>query len=159
MARGALRHGAELHGHEPVTAWHEDDHGVSVTTPKRTYQADRVVFAGGAWTDRVVTDLGVPLTVTRQTFGWFAPRSEAPLQLGTLPSWFFDVGDGWGYYGFPALPGQPGFKIALHKPGEVTTPDTIVTLVPPVRITFHLVTPLNRIRARSIVRDCERVPL
>lgn len=121
----ALRHGAELHGHEPVTAWHEDDHGVSVTTPKRTYHADRVVFAGGAWTDKLVTDLGVPLTVTRQTFGWFAPKNPIPLELGTLPSWFIDIGDGWGHYGFPLLPGQPGFKVALHKPGVVTTVDKI----------------------------------
>jgi len=121
----ALQHGAELHGHEPVTKWQEDGDGITVTTNRRTYQADRIIFAGGAWTDAIVTDLGVPLTVTRQTFGWFTPRNESALALGALPSWFIDVGDGWGYYGFPLLSGQPGFKVALHKPGEQTTAHSV----------------------------------
>jgi sarcosine oxidase len=121
----AKQNGAQLYENEPVTAWHEDHHGVCVATNRNTYHADRVVFAGGAWTDRLVRDLGVPLTVTRQTFGWFAPNNETPLKLGTLPSWFIDVGDGWGHYGFPLLPGQPGFKIALHKPGPVTDVQTV----------------------------------
>ena len=121
----AHMHGAVLREHEPVTAWHEDDHGVSVTTDQGTYHADRVLFAGGAWTDRLVKDLGVPLTITRQTMGWFTPINETPLKLGTLPSWFIDVGEGWGHYGFPLIPGYTGFKIALHKPGAETDVDSV----------------------------------
>lgn len=119
------QHGARLQDNEPVTDWHEDGHGVAVTTTKNTYHADHVVFAGGAWTDRLVRDLGVPLTVTRQTFGWFAPKNETPLKLGTMPSWFIDVGDGWGHYGFPLLPDQPGFKFSLHKPGLTVDVDSV----------------------------------
>ena len=121
----AKQHGAELHEQEPVTAWHEDDHGVVVTTSLDTYHADHVIFASGAWTDRLVKDLGVDLKVTRQTFGWFTPTNEAPLKLGTLPSWFIDLGDGWGHYGFPLLPDQPGFKFSLHKPGSVVSVDSV----------------------------------
>ena len=121
----AREHGATLHDQEPVTDWHEDDHGVSVTTTKNAYHADHVLFAGGAWTDRLVKGLGVALTVTRQTFGWFEPVNETPLKLGAMPSWFIDVGEGWGHYGFPLLPGESGFKIALHKPGEVTDVDSV----------------------------------
>lgn len=121
----AKRHGAELHEQEPVTDWHEDGHGVAVTTRKNTYHADHVVFAGGAWTDRLVRDLGVPLQVTRQTFGWFEPINEAALKLGTLPSWFIDVGGGWGHYGFPLLPDQPGFKFSLHQPGPRVDVDSV----------------------------------
>ncbi|MEO0476017.1 MAG: N-methyl-L-tryptophan oxidase [Planctomycetota bacterium] len=121
----ARKHGAQLNEREPVTAWHEDEHGVEVTTSNNTYHADHVLFAGGAWTNRLVRDLGVKLTITRQTFGWFEPKNASPLKLGMLPCWFIDVGDGWGHYGFPMLPGQPGFKFTLHQPGEVVGLDTI----------------------------------
>lgn len=56
----ALRHGAELHGQEEVVRWSADGAGVQVFTERGTYRAARVVFCGGAWTDRLVRDLGVP---------------------------------------------------------------------------------------------------
>ncbi len=47
--------------------------------------------------------------------------SDAALfQLGRFPCWLSGA-----YYGFPALPDHPGFKVAKHWRGELTDPNTV----------------------------------
>jgi sarcosine oxidase len=127
----ALRHGAELHGHEPALEWQADRRGVSVRTSRDTYSARNIVICGGAWSDRLIRDLGVPLKVTRQVVGWVQPRKPELFAFGTMPVWAIDHPDGTQHYGFPMLQGdvfgsaRPGFKIAHHWHGPVTNPDTI----------------------------------
>jgi sarcosine oxidase len=122
----AMRHGAELHGQEQVVAWESSAHGVSVRTTKATYSAAKVIFCGGAWTDKLVRDLGVPLTVTRQPLVWVWPKTPDQFELGKFPVWILEHRDGSNHYGFPMLPDNPGFKLASHKrsaPTEIETLD------------------------------------
>jgi sarcosine oxidase len=121
----AMRHGAEIHGNEPVVHWKTDGAGATVTTTRETYAADEIVFCGGAWSDKLVKDLGVKLTVTRQVLGWVQPQRRDPFLLGVLPVWGIDKGDGTLYYGFPLMNDNPGLKVAHHAPGEIADPDTI----------------------------------
>jgi sarcosine oxidase len=121
----AMRHGAEIHGNEPVVSWASNGAGVTVQTARETYAADKIVFCGGAWSDKLVTDLGVKLTVTRQIMGWVQPTRRDYFLLGVLPVWAIDNHDGTLYYGFPLLPDTPGLKVAHHGPGPVADPDTI----------------------------------
>jgi len=121
----ALRDGAELHGHESVKAWSADDSGVRVTTDRGEYHAGRIVFCGGAWSDKLVRDLGVPLRVTRQVLGWVWPKKPEAFGLDRLPVWMIDHLDGSCHYGFPMMPDNPGFKLAHHHPGLPTDPDTV----------------------------------
>jgi sarcosine oxidase len=129
FAEQALRHGAELHSFEPVVDWSSDSNGVIVRTARATYQADRLVFCGGAWSERLLGEIGVKLTVTRQVLGWVWPKEPAMFQLNTLPVWAIDHPDGTQHYGFPMMPagdfGRPGFKIAHHFHGDPTTADAI----------------------------------
>src|SRR5687768_2220204 len=104
----AMRHGASVHGNEPVLRWKSDNGGVTVTTTKGTYHAGHLVFCGGAWSDKLVTDLGVKLVVTRQVLGWVQPRRRDLFQPGVLPVWALDNDDGTLYYGFPLSPESPG---------------------------------------------------
>ena len=119
----ALRRGAELHGREAVTSWERDGDGVIVRTTKGEYAAAKVIFCGGAWTDRLVRDLGVPLVVTRQPMGWVWPKAPSQFELGQMPVWFIEHRDGSNHYGFPMLPGTPGLKLAMHVPGATTAAD------------------------------------
>jgi sarcosine oxidase len=121
----AMRHGASIHGNEPVRRWTSGNHGVTVTTTRGTYHAGHLVFCGGAWSDKLITDLGVKLLVTRQVLGWVQPKRRDYFQLGVLPVWAIDNGDGTLYYGFPLTPESPGVKVAHHGPGPATDPDTI----------------------------------
>src|ERR1700722_5579783 len=121
----AMRRGAELHGHEPVTSWEPCGDGVIVRTPKANYNAAKVIFCGGAWTDQLVRDLGVPLTVTRQPLVWVWPKSPDWFALGEFPVWILEHRDGTNHYGFPMLPDNHGLKIASHKRSAPTDIETL----------------------------------
>src|SRR3954466_11962457 len=45
----ALAHGAEIHAHEPITAWHATDGGVVVETERGRYLASQLVGTAGPW--------------------------------------------------------------------------------------------------------------
>ncbi len=119
----AMRRGAAVRGNTRVLNWDVDATGVTVTTDRGVFRGGQVVFAGGAWSDRLVKDLGVPLRVTRQALGWVQPRRPELFSLGTLPAWAIDHGDGLIHYGFPMMADVPGFKLAHHNPGPTFDPD------------------------------------
>ena len=121
----AMRHGATLHGNEPAQSWKSDAKSVTVTTTNNTYQADQLIITSGAWTSKLLTDLNVKLDVTRQVMGWVQPKRRDPFLLGAIPVWAIGHDDGSLHYGFPITAESPAMKIAHHKPGEPTDPDTI----------------------------------
>jgi sarcosine oxidase len=121
----AMRQGAELHGREPVLEWRSTGSGVEVRTAAGTYAAAHLVFCGGAWSAKLVRDLGVSLVVTRQVMAWFwPPRDAETFDLGRFPVWAIDAPDVPFTYGFPIHPdGAAGLKIALHAIGPTTDAD------------------------------------
>ncbi len=122
----AMRRGAEIHGREPVTSWETNGEGVVVRTAKADYAAAKVIFCGGAWTDRLVRDLGVPLTVTRQPQVWVWPKQPDPFELGRMPVWIMEHRDGSNHYGFPMLPDGHGLKVATHvRPAPVADVESL----------------------------------
>jgi sarcosine oxidase len=133
----ALRHGAELRGHEPALEWKSQGGSVTVRTAKDTYSARHLVICGGAWTRQLCAQGDAPLTVTRQVLGWVQPKRPEMFVHGVMPVWAIDHPDGTQHYGFPMLDGEafgsarPGFKIAHHWHGPATTADTIDRLPTP----------------------------
>jgi sarcosine oxidase len=125
FAEQALRRGAELHGREPVIDWTADAQGVTVRTSREVYHAGHLIFCGGAWSGRLMSDVGVPLRVTRQVMGWVWPREPQRFALGEFPAWAIGNADGSLHYGFPMMPDNPGFKISHHAPGQATEPDRV----------------------------------
>ena len=121
----AMRHGAEIHGNEAVVKWETSDRGATVTTTRDTYEADEVIFCGGAWTSKLVRDLGIELLVTRQALGWVQPPRRDRFQLGAFPVWAIGHDDGSLHYGFPMRAEAPGLKVAHHTPGIAIDPDAI----------------------------------
>ena len=129
--------GATLHDNERVESYETGGARVRVKTSHGEYEADRLIFACGAWATRVVRDLGVQITPTRQILGWVTPRNPAPFTPGTCPVWAIDcpredpalnLRAGL-YYGFPLDAGATGpegrgFKLARHAIGPPTDPDT-----------------------------------
>lgn len=121
----AMRHGAAVHGHEPVQGWSTTHRHVTVETKRATYNADRLLICGGAWSTKLMAGLGVELSVTRQVLGWVWPKKPALFDLDTLPGWGIDDGEGHWYYGFPMLDGGVGFKLARDWKATPVDPDTI----------------------------------
>lgn len=124
MARLAIESGAQIHGREAVKGWRREGDIYEVETERATYAAKRLVQTCGAWTSRVVGELGVKLVVTRQVLAWMWPHGHERYALGTFPCWAIETAGGVDY-GFPMLPWHPGLKAARHVRGIVTEPDSV----------------------------------
>ena len=125
QAKLAANLGAEIHSQEPVVEWHTDAEAVVVQTTRQKYEADHLILAGGAWSQQLLAELNLPLTVTRQVLAWYRPDDPQSFALGRFPIWFVEIQPGCGHYGFPLIEGNDGIKIALDMPGQVTNPEAI----------------------------------
>jgi sarcosine oxidase len=96
-----------------------------VRTSRGEYLAKHLIVCGGAWSGKLLADLGVPLLVTRQVLGWVTPRDPQPFALGIFPVWAAENPDGTLQYGFPVMPGEQRLKVAWHGPGSPTDPDAV----------------------------------
>jgi sarcosine oxidase len=122
----AQRHGADLRFEERVTGWSGSGSGLTVTTDRGTYTADRIVVAAGAWLPKLAPELALPLTVERNVVFWFKPTTSAEVfGADRLPVWIMELDEEHAYYGFPALPGQ-GPKISRHHGGTAVDPDRVL---------------------------------
>lgn len=119
--------GAELRFGEPVVSWEATGSGVRVRTEGGVYEAGRLVVSAGAWAGELLSDLGLPLEVTRQILFWFRPlggiQAFAPEKL---PIWIYEPDDGNMFYSFPAVDGADTVKAAFFRAdGTPTDPNTI----------------------------------
>jgi len=117
--------GAEARFNEPVMAWAPDGAGVCVTTASRDYFADRLVIAGGAWSGELLRELGLPLTVERQSVFWLEPDGEPEsYDSARFPIYAYEYKPGSICYGFPRLP--RGVKASVMHGGETSQhPDRV----------------------------------
>ncbi len=119
--------GVEIREHEAVEGWGATDQGIWVGTGQGRYTADRLIVTAGAWSGRIMAELGMSLRVLRKTLFWFDVEPAAEYEEGAFPVFIIDHA-GWNFYGFPRF-GQPGMKAANHAGGEETTPETVVRSV------------------------------
>jgi sarcosine oxidase len=123
MANEARRLGVEIHQGEPVIGWRLDGDGVRVETGAQVYRADRLIIAAGAWSSRLLGDLGIPLEVRRKTLFWLSVADATPYRPESLPVFISDSLHGE-IYGFPVFD-HAGLKIANHAGGDPTSPDAV----------------------------------
>jgi sarcosine oxidase len=126
----ALKYGATLKAREKVLFWRENTEGVSVKTEKGEYHAQKLIFTAGAWTDKLLRDLNVPLKVTRQVLGWVKPQNWTDFTLDKFVCWGISDPKVGLYYGMPILndedtSGPIGLKLGSHLHGEVVNPDDV----------------------------------
>lgn len=101
--RLAEARGAELRFEEPVRSWSSSGTGVAVTTAGGTHAAGALVVAAGAWSGRLLAELGAVLTVRRLAQMWFpslagrGPAAPACFMIDTPRGLFF---------GFPEARGE-----------------------------------------------------
>lgn len=131
-ARLAFASSATIRTSERVESWEADASGVRVRTSTAEYRAQSLVIAAGVWSNRVISDLGVAITPTRQVLGWFSPVDAAPFKKPDAPVWAMQTpanseGGGDLFYGFPASRNGPGegptIKVARHAQGTPIDPD------------------------------------
>ncbi len=110
--------GAELHFAEEILGWKKKDSHYEVKTIKGSYEAEQLVITAGAWSSKVLGDIGMELVVRRVPLFWFDAGQDYSFREG-FPCFAYDMPYGF-IYGFPYVEGE-GIKIAPHIAGEVVT--------------------------------------
>lgn len=112
LLRDAAVEGAELRERTPVTALHVHDDGVEVETPAGRFVAARAVLAAGAWTERLLGALALPLRVEQQQVIYLRvrdPRLHAPERMPVF------IDRRGGFYGFPLCERPHALKVSAHE--------------------------------------------
>jgi sarcosine oxidase len=115
LARAA---GAAVRVSETVRAIEPRPEGVRIVTDRGTIGARQAIVAAGPWVKHLLPDLAVPIRVTRQVVGWFAPGDPPLFAPERCPVFLIDTGAGV-FYGFPAGD-KPGIKFAKHHHDDET---------------------------------------
>jgi sarcosine oxidase len=106
----ALAAGAEVRARERVLGWEPAGEGVRVRTDRGEYEAERLLLAGGAWTNEL-TGLAL-VQAERQVLGWFQPLRPELFAPERFPVFNVELGEDH-FYGFPVY-GIPGFKLGRY---------------------------------------------
>ena len=117
-AERAVARGARIATRQTVREWSANGDGVVVTTGSDTYAGDKLVICGGAWSSRLLVELGLPLEIRRKVLMWFEADDVYREDRG-CPVFGFEIGDDL-LYGFPMID-DSGCKVAKHTGGEAVT--------------------------------------
>jgi sarcosine oxidase len=124
--RLAEAHGATVREQTRIARIDPQPNGVWLETEAGARERyDRVLLTAGAWLPKLLPSLNLPLTVTRQTYAYFAVRAEAEPTFAPerMPVWIEATRH---FYGFPSDSRHAGVKVAWHRLGEVQDPDAPV---------------------------------
>jgi sarcosine oxidase len=123
LARAA---GAELRHAEPVVRWSARADVVEVETDRGRFSGARLILTAGAWTEKLLSELRLPLRPERIPIFWFeAARNAHRFDLGQMPIWIWHTRDAGSFFATPHVE-WPGVKIGKHHSGQYVDPDTVV---------------------------------
>ncbi len=71
----------------------------------------------------MLSELNLPLCVTRQPLGFFTPKKRDSFELGKFPLFLMEL-YGHNFYGFPFF-GVDCMKVASHSHGKIVTPESV----------------------------------
>jgi sarcosine oxidase len=115
----AALHGDTIRTAEKVSGYDASRDGVTVTTERASYAADRLIIAAGPWLPEIIGGkFARCFRVYRQALFWFdIETSIAPFLPASFPVFIWELqGRNQGIYGFPALDGpRGGVKIATEQ--------------------------------------------
>jgi sarcosine oxidase len=109
---GALASGADLRFREPVSGWEPAGDGVTVTTNRGRFDADRLVVCAGPWIGGLVPQLAPLAVPERQVLGWFQPTRPELFTPDRFPVFLLE-GPLGSFYGFP-VHDAPGVKLGWY---------------------------------------------
>ncbi len=122
--RVARNYGFQLLENTDVTHLLSHDCDILVKTEAGgEYLFDRVIVTAGAWMGRLLSELNLPLAVTRQKVIYLrAAQNSQIFEPDRFPVWIDTTHN---FYGFPNDGVVHGIKIASHDHGAVVNPDDV----------------------------------
>ncbi len=123
FVEAAQQFGADIRAREKLLDWTATNNGVRVTTNKAVYEADSLVFTGGAWNQSLLPTLAGLAIPERQVLAWLQPKQPGLFTPQYFPVFNIQL-EAERYYGFPVF-GIPGFKFGkYHHLRESGTPES-----------------------------------
>lgn len=121
MQHLARTHGATLKELSPVKSITPKEGSVSIETPNGTFSAKKVILATDAWTNELITPLGVtiPLEISQEQVTYFKPADVSAFESARFPVWIWHNDPC--FYGFPVY-GEPTFKVGQDCAKNFMTP-------------------------------------
>lgn len=123
----ARRLGAEIRTEEILAEFDASPTGVTVTTDRARYEADRLILCVGAWLPGLLgADLARSFRIYRQVLYWFEiDGALEPFLPENFPVFIWCLKNSpQGVYGFPALNGRTGgLKVSTEQYISTTVPD------------------------------------
>ncbi len=119
----ARYYGATIVDHCGVKAIRPVDGGVDVETELGTFSCRKLIITAGAWTDRVLANVGMSLriTATQEQVTYYATPNLREFAIGNFPIFIWHGQDV--FYGFPIY-GEVATKAAIDASGPAVTPET-----------------------------------
>ena len=118
----AEQHGAEIRAETPITGINWQEETPEVMVEGQRFRGKKIVVTAGAWAGQILSDLNLPLTVTRQQIVYYRPTDAKQFHPARFPI-FVDVMRDEFLYGFPVF-AREGVKVARHGMGQPVSPDT-----------------------------------
>ena len=123
----AEQHGATVREETRVTNidWQTDV--PTIQTEDGSFHSRKVIVTAGAWAGKLLAELNLPLTVTKQQVCYYQPIDSKRFQPDRFPVFTESTPDGEFIYGIPvfgAFNTGGGLKIARHGRGQIISPDT-----------------------------------
>jgi sarcosine oxidase len=120
----ARKHGAETRTNEPVLGFDASSDRVTITTDRGQYTAAKLIVCVGAWLpDLLVQPHASHFKIYRQVQAWFEVDDVAPFRPDHFPVFIWELQNSkQGVYGFPAIEGEPGIKLASEQFQSTTSP-------------------------------------
>lgn len=123
LAAVARRGDVTFRTEEPVLEWTANSGGVEVLTEQGRYSGGSLIVTAGSWSSDLLSELRLPLTVVRKQNFWIDVEQPALFRPEVFPV-FATASDIGEVYGFPIFR-RPGIKMAEHRGGDATTPQTV----------------------------------
>jgi len=119
----ARYYGAVILDHCPVRAIRPFEDGVEVETERATFACRRLIITAGAWTDKLLAEVGLnlKLTVTQEQVAYYATPNLRDFAIGNFPIFIWHGADV--IYGFPVY-GEVATKAAIDAAGRPVTTET-----------------------------------
>ena len=117
----AAQHGATIRMHTRVhnIDWQADT--PSVYTGQGRFYGKKIIVTAGAWTNSLLAELQLSLTVTKQQVCYYLPQNASLFQHKNFPVFLEETADGSLFYGIPAFgdfkTGR-GMKVGYHGKGQ-----------------------------------------
>jgi monomeric sarcosine oxidase len=110
--------GAELLFDQQVTEWMAIGNEVRVRIAGgEEISARQLIISAGAWTESLLTKLGVTLEIRRKSLFWFGVDDASHDAASGMPVFLYEMPSGV-FYGFPKIDSR-GVKVAEHSGGQV----------------------------------------